>query len=118
MHVLQGPSRLVTCDLDTAMFAVGPMDLIHWLYSDGRLFEQSLPFALVHLRRLMPEQRDFVLAATWLLVFILHHLLDRTVKGDAERVGDYARYLAGWPEAVFRSGLTRSPAHGDGYGPA
>lgn len=118
MHVLQGPSRLVACDLDNAMFAVGLLDLIHWLYSDGRLFEQSLPFALVHLRRLVPEHRDFVLAATWLLVFILHHLLDQTVKGDAERAGDYARYLAGWPEAVFRSGLTRSPAHADGYGPA
>jgi hypothetical protein len=118
MHVLQGTSRLVTCDLDNALFAVGPMDLIHWLYSDGRLFEHTLPFALADLRRLVPGQRDFVLAAAWLLVFVLHHLLDQTVKGDPERAGKYARYLAGFPEAVFRSGLTRSPIPGDGYGPA
>jgi hypothetical protein len=118
VHVLQGPGRLVSCDLDNALFAVGPIDLVHWLYSDGRLWDTTLPFALSDLRRLLPEERDFALAAGWMLVFVLHHLLDRTVKGDAETAERYARYLVGFPEAVFRSELTPSPIRGDGYRPA
>jgi hypothetical protein len=118
VHVLQGPGRAVTCDLDSAIFAVGPLDLIHWLYSDGRLFDKPLPFAVAELRGFIPDPREFTLAVAWLLTFVLHDLLDRTVKGDDERAKTYARYLVGFPEALFRGGLTPSPARGDGYGPA
>ena len=31
-HILRHESRLVACDLDNAVFAVGPLDIIHWLH--------------------------------------------------------------------------------------
>jgi len=107
-HILRHGSRMVACDLDNAVFAVGPLDIIHWLYSGGRLAgEASFPDAAITLRGLFEDDDSFRLALAWLAVYVTYRVLDRCVRGNPDDAVRYAAYLAGVYEATFSSGIIR-----------
>ena len=104
-HVLREDGRLVACDLDNSLFAVGPLDLIHWLHSDGRIHQRPMVDAMRELRGLLPDHDQFVLGTAWLLVYVLHRVLDRTVKGNPEGADRFCDYLLGFSEGAFATSL-------------
>lgn len=104
-HVLRDQGRIVTCDLDNSLYVVGPLDVIHWQYSDGRFYQRPMVDAVRDLRQLIPDESQFVLGTGWLLVYVLHHILDRVVKGDPEGAGRFCDYLLGFHEAAYASRL-------------
>lgn len=106
-HVLRDKGRIVTCDLDNSLYAVGPLDVIHWQYSDGRFHQRPMVDAIRDLRQLIPDENQFVLGTAWLLVYVLHHILDRVVKGDPVGAGRFCDYLLGFHEAAYATRLIR-----------
>jgi hypothetical protein len=104
-HVLQEDGRIVACDLDNSMYLVGPLDLIHWQHSDGRIYQRPMPEALRKLRGLLPDDDQFVLGTAWLLVYVLHRVLDRTLKGNRDGADRLCNYLLGFPEGAYATGL-------------
>lgn len=104
-HVLREYGKIVACDLDNSLYAVGPLDLIHWQHSDGRIHQRPMVEALQELRGLLPDDDEFVLGAAWLLVYVLHRVLDRTLKGSPDGADRFCDYLLGFTEGAFASGL-------------
>jgi len=104
-HVLRDEGRVVACDLDNSVYAVGPLDLIHWQHSDGRIHQRPMVDALRDLRGLIPDESQFVLGTAWLLVYVLHRILDRVVKGNPLGADRFCDYLLGFHEAAYATGL-------------
>lgn len=106
-HVLLHKGRLVTCDLDNMTFAVGALDVVHWLYSDGRLFG-GVPFpdALKTLREFVPDSEGLRLALGWLVVYIAYRAVDRHLRGEIREAERYTQYLSGIYETAMGLAIT------------
>lgn len=101
VHVLQNRDQLVVCDLDNSVYAAGPLDVIHWLYSDGRLLNSlPIPDAVVNLRKIFADDEEFILGVGWLIVFTIYKLINCTLHGDLKAAHVISKYLSGICEAM------------------
>lgn len=80
-HVLSKGRKNVACDLDNAIYAVGPLDAIYWHIADNRIEEVDLRDILSALEEFAPDKGDFFLGASWLFVYLAHRLLDALMRG-------------------------------------
>jgi hypothetical protein len=81
VHVLRKNSQNVACDLDNAIYAVGPLDAVHWHVTDRKMEEIDLRDILKALDQCIPDRADLFLAANWLFVYLIHGLLDAMMRG-------------------------------------
>ncbi|MCA1568559.1 MAG: glycosyltransferase family 4 protein [Acidobacteria bacterium] len=105
VHVLKKNGQNVACDLDNAIYAVGPLDAVHWHITDRRMEEIDLRDILDALDRHTPDRADFFLAANWLFVYLIHGLLDAMVKGRKTVYNALISALMSAYEGMFRHNL-------------
>jgi hypothetical protein len=80
-HVLRKGRRNVACDLDNAIYAVGPLDAVYWHIADNRIEEIDLRDILSALEKFVTDEDNFFLGASWLFVYLAHRLLDALMRG-------------------------------------
>ena len=107
-HILKKEDGFVACDLDNAVYAVGPLDAVHWCVADRGLDSIDLRDTLTGIARFSSEPADFVLATCWLFTYLFYGLLDCIVRGKKTLCdGIFSSLLAAY-ECLFNHNLIRS----------
>lgn len=107
VHVLKKNDQNVACDLDNAVYAVGPLDTVHWHIADRIMEEIDLRDTLNVLDRLTPDRADFFLAASWVFVYLIYGLLDAVMRGNTPVYHALISSLMSAYEGMFRHNLIR-----------
>jgi len=107
-HVLTKDGQSVACDLDNAIYAVGPLDLVHWNLGDRGIQEIDLREDLTSLRQLTSSRTDFVLATSWLFVYAIYGLLDAMIGGKKNVYDVLLSSLMCAYETIFKHDLIPS----------
>lgn len=105
VHVLKKNDRNVACDLDNAIYAIGPLDTVHWHIADRIMEEIDLRDTLNVLDRLTPDRDDFFLAANWVFVYLIYGLLNAVVRGKTPVYHALISSLMSAYEGMFRHNL-------------
>lgn len=104
-HMLRKGRKSVACDLDNAIYAVGPLDAVYWHIADNRIEEIDLRDILSALEKFVPDEGDFFLGASWLFVYMAHRLLDALMRGKKGVYDGLLLALMFSYEGIFRHGL-------------
>lgn len=107
-HVLEKNGQYLACDLDNAAYVVGPLDAVHWCVAERQIEEVDLRDTLNALDQLIPDRADFLLAASWLFVYLVYGLLGVLVRGKKTAYSAVVTQLMTAYEGLFSHGLIRS----------
>ncbi|MDX6499143.1 MAG: D-inositol-3-phosphate glycosyltransferase [Blastocatellia bacterium] len=106
-HVLKKNGQTVACDLDNAIYAVGPLDAVHWHVGDLRIEQIDLRETLGLLSQLTSDSTEYLLAASWLFVYLVYGLLDAMMRGKKTVYRALTSSLMCAYEGMFRHRLIR-----------
>lgn len=107
-HVFSTSGKYVACDLDNAIYAVGPLDAVHWCVGEGSIEDVDLRETLKRLSDVVDDEIDFFLAAGWLFVYLIYGLLDAVMKGRKGVCDTVISSLINAYEGLFKHGLIQS----------